>query len=277
MKRTAQEKLRFSGFISPRYTQVPDELFDDLMSHLSGAELKVLLYIIRRTFGFKKDVDNISLNQICKGIITRDGEVLDKGTGLSQQSVITALKGLVEKNAIVAKRRSSKERGYESTTYSLNLLPFSKNLMTPSPKIREALLQKVEIQETVIQQTDLQHRNSNSKLLNNGSNQNKGYTEFKAMGDLLKNKFATKTIDFKKIPDSLKVTIDEISSEFGEKRNIRSNLTHVVHILQQSGKSPQNFTSYLYEARSITKQQGSVKKQMPYFFRVLEDIVGIQK
>src|SRR5205807_6948178 len=112
--------LRFSGFISPRYTQVPDELFDDLMSHLSGAELKVLLYIIRRTFGFKKDVDNISLNQICKGIITRDGEVLDKGTGLSQQAVITALKGLVEKNAIVAKRRSSKQRGYESTTYSLH-------------------------------------------------------------------------------------------------------------------------------------------------------------
>ena len=277
MKKAAQKKLRFSGFISPRYTQVPDELFDDLMSHLSGAELKVLLYIIRRTFGFKKDVDNISLNQICKGIITRDGEVLDKGTGLSQQSVITALKGLVEKNAIVAKRRSSKDRGYESTTYSLNLIPFSNNLMTPSPKIREALLQKVEIQETVIQQTDLQHRNSNSKLLNNGSNRNKGYTEFKAMGDLLKNKFTTKTVGLKKIPDSLKVAINEISSEFGEKRNFRSNLTHVVRILQQSGKKPENFTSYLYEARSITKQQGSVKKQMPYFFRVLEDIVGIQK
>jgi phage replication O-like protein O len=277
MKKASQEKLRFSGFISPRYTQVPDELFDDLMSHLSGAELKVLLYIIRRTFGFKKDVDNISLNQICKGITTRDGEVLDKGTGLSQQSVITALKGLLEKNAIVAKRRSSKEKGYESTTYSLHLIPFSNNLMTPSPKMREALLQKVEIQETVIQQTDLQHRNSNSKLLSNGSNRDKEHTEFKAMGDLLKNRFTKKTIDLKEIPDSLKITIDEISSEFGEKRNLRSNLTHVVRILQRSGKSPQNFTSYLYEARSITKQQGSVKKQMPYFFRVLEDIVGIQK
>ena len=277
MKKAVQEKLHFSGFISPRYTQVPDELFDDLMSHLSGAELKVLLYIIRRTFGFKKDVDNISLNQICKGIITRDGEVLDRGTGLSQQAVITALKGLVEKNAIVAKRRSSKERGYESTTYSLHLIPFSNNLITPSPKMREALLQKVEIQETVIQQTDLQYRNSNSKILSNESNRKKEHTEFKAMGDLLKNKFTKKPIDFEGIPDSLKVTIDEISSEFGEKRNVRSNLTHVVRILQRSGKSPQNFTSYLYEARSITKQQGSVKKQMPYFFRVLEDIVGIQK
>ncbi len=39
-----QAKLNFKGFISPRYTQVPDELFDELMAHLSGAELKVLLY-----------------------------------------------------------------------------------------------------------------------------------------------------------------------------------------------------------------------------------------
>jgi phage replication O-like protein O len=277
MKKAAQKILHFRGFISPRYTQVPDELFDDLMSHLSGAELKVLLYIIRRTFGFKKDVDNISLNQICKGIITREGEVLDKGTGLSQQSVITALKGLVEKNAIVAKRRTSKERGYESTTYSLHLLPFSKNLTAPSPKSREALPQKVEIQETAVQQTDVQHRNSNSKLLSNGSNGNKEYMEFEAMGDLLKRKSTKKTIDLTGVPEAIKVTVHEISREFGEKRNVRSNLTHVLRILQQSGKKPESFTSYLYEARSITKQQGSVKKQIPYFFRVLEDIVGIQK
>ncbi len=53
-KKAAQQLLRFKGFISPRYTQVPDALFDELMAYLSGAELKVLLYIIRRTLGFKK-------------------------------------------------------------------------------------------------------------------------------------------------------------------------------------------------------------------------------
>ncbi len=275
----------FQGYSSPNYTAVPDELFDEQLADLSGAELKVLLYIIRRTFGFKKQSDNISLNQICRGIVSKDGNVLDRGTGLSQQSVLNALKGLIQKNAIIATKRMSKEKGNEPTTYALNILTPSKNHTPPSPKNREGLLkknkealpQKIETQETVIQQTDLQHRNSNSKLVSNGSNRNKEHTEFKAMGDLLKNKFTKKTIDLKEIPDSLKVTIDEISSEFGEKRNVRSNLTHVVRILQRSGKSPQNFTSYLYEARSITKQQGSVKKQMPYFFRVLEDVVGIQK
>jgi Bacteriophage replication protein O len=57
------------------------------MSHLSGGELKVLLYICRRTFGFRKDSDSISLNQIAKGITTKAGNVLDQGTGLSKRQV----------------------------------------------------------------------------------------------------------------------------------------------------------------------------------------------
>ena len=57
----------FRGFSGPNYTPVPDELFDELMVELSGAELKVLLYIIRRTFGFKRDADMI------RSVYTRDG------------------------------------------------------------------------------------------------------------------------------------------------------------------------------------------------------------
>jgi hypothetical protein len=127
MKKAAQQILRFKGFISPRYTQVPDELFDELMAYLSGAELKVLLYIIRRTFGFKKDSDHISLRQICNGIKTREGEVLDKGTGLSLSTVQIALKGLLEKNCVLTARNRSQEKGDEPTTYSLKMLPYTEN------------------------------------------------------------------------------------------------------------------------------------------------------
>src|SRR5690242_4768921 len=137
MPKSGTENLQFKGFLSPRYTQVPDELFDELMAHLSGAELKVLLYIIRRTFGFKKDSDTISLNQICKGITTKRGEVLDRGTGLSQNAVLGALRGLTAKNAIVAKRNSSPEKGHEPTTYSLNIIPFRRNCRSPSAKMKK--------------------------------------------------------------------------------------------------------------------------------------------
>ena len=85
MKNSARDLFHFQGFRSPRYTQVPDEVFDEFMPHLSGAELKVLLYIIRRTFGFKKESDNISLQQLLHGITTAEGTVLDRGTGLSKR------------------------------------------------------------------------------------------------------------------------------------------------------------------------------------------------
>src|SRR5207249_2073679 len=120
-KQSTSDPFHFEGFLTPNYTQVPDQLFDELLPLLSGAELKVLLYIIRRTFGFKKDYDEISLNQICTGIQTRDGRVLDNGTGLSQSTVLVAVKGLLEKRIILAQRRMSQEKGNEPTLYHLNL------------------------------------------------------------------------------------------------------------------------------------------------------------
>lgn len=112
----------FLGFRSPNYTQVPDDLFDELMSELAGAELKVLLYIIRRTFGFKKTSEHISLSQIRHGITTRDGRVLDRGTGLSLSAAQSAIKALVAKGIILAQRNRSAQRGDEATTYRLHLL-----------------------------------------------------------------------------------------------------------------------------------------------------------
>ncbi|MBA7492131.1 hypothetical protein ES702_02680 [subsurface metagenome] len=149
----------FPGFRNPRYTQVPDELFDELLSELNESELKVLLYIIRRTFGFKKDNDNISIAQICKGIKTKDGKVLDKGTGLGKSSVARAIKGLERKNIIIARRRKDQKRGFLPTTYSLNIIqePLSQNKTRVAkvvPLAAQGLVPKANIQETVLQETD---------------------------------------------------------------------------------------------------------------------------
>ncbi len=149
---------KFPGFRSPRYTQVPDEVFDELLSQLNESELKVLLYIIRRTFGFKKDNDNISISQICKGIKTRDGKILDKGTGLGKSSVVRAIKGLEGKNIIIAHRRKNQKKGFLPTIYSLNIIkfPLSQNKTRVEklvPLAAQGLVPKRDIQETVLQET----------------------------------------------------------------------------------------------------------------------------
>jgi hypothetical protein len=124
----------FPGFQFPTTTPVPDEVLDVLMPQLSGAELKVLLYICRRTFGFKKPSDSISLHQIAHGITTRDGRVLDGGTGLSKRHVINALKVLEKRNIITVTRQVDETGLNEVNTYSLNMLDTGRVVGTKSPQ-----------------------------------------------------------------------------------------------------------------------------------------------
>jgi hypothetical protein len=91
-------------FKVPSHTQVPNEIFDELMHDLSGAEFKVLCYIARRTYGFHRIEDSISLKQICDGILTRDGRRLDHGTGLARSTAVVAIRGLVNRRLILAVR-----------------------------------------------------------------------------------------------------------------------------------------------------------------------------
>jgi len=148
-------KPPFQGFRLPNTTPVPDELFDELLADLSGAELKVLMYICRRTFGFKKESDNISINQMLRGITKKDGEQLDRGVGLSKPTLLRTLKGLTKKQIILAEQRESAERGHEPTNYRLHMLdPLGQNLTQGvSQNFTKPLVKKSSPQETVVQET----------------------------------------------------------------------------------------------------------------------------
>lgn len=54
--------------------------------------MKALLYICRRTFGFKKDSDNISINQMLQRHPAQGRNVVDHGAGLSKPTLLRALK-----------------------------------------------------------------------------------------------------------------------------------------------------------------------------------------
>ena len=145
----------FHGFQSPRYTMVPDEIFDILLPYLSPSELKVLLYLVRRTFGFKKDSDSISLSQICNGIRRKNGKIIDNGTGLSRPAVIKALRVLEDNNIIIAYRSKNYKGEKQTNTYSLNIIfGVGKIFNYPSKKYLTTLGKNLNIQETVLQDID---------------------------------------------------------------------------------------------------------------------------
>jgi hypothetical protein len=111
----------FDGWDAPHFTPIPDQLFDQYLLHLSEAELKVLLYIMRRTFGFKKNEDAISLRQMAEGITTRDGTRLDWGAGVALRSIQRAIPALLDKGLIEADKQFTSDGDPATTVYRLRM------------------------------------------------------------------------------------------------------------------------------------------------------------
>ncbi len=105
----------------PNSTQIPDVIFDEWMSILTPAEFKVLCYIARRTFGFGKASDAISLAQIATGIVRKDGMRLDSGTGLNRDTIAAALQTLEAVGLLTRTREQNDHQGNLPTSYEINL------------------------------------------------------------------------------------------------------------------------------------------------------------
>jgi hypothetical protein len=99
-----------NGF-GPGFTTYPNELLDFIMPFLGDAELRVALYVGRRTFGFGKGRDGISLGQVCNGICTRSGRQLDFGAGISRPAAIQAIRSLEQKGLLAVCSADRRGRG----------------------------------------------------------------------------------------------------------------------------------------------------------------------
>jgi len=89
-----------------------------------------------------------------------------------------------------------------------------------------------------------------------------------------------------KAPDYLAATMEDVSFKLHDAQP-RSSLTRATKLWKSTGLPEDKFVQRLYEARSITQQQGSVSKRAdgapgvinraPYFFAVLEDLLGLRE
>ena len=79
--------------------------------------MRVMLYAIRRTFGYQKRHDPISLSQYIGGQHKKDGTVLDHGTGLARATVIVALENLVKYHVLIKLGRGKHGDVWEPQTH----------------------------------------------------------------------------------------------------------------------------------------------------------------
>lgn len=98
---------------APNYTQVPNILLDEWLNILGHAELKVILFIVRKTIGYHKVRDKISILQI------------QENTGLTRSNVTSAVKSLINRKLI--KKVTSGKNGASSSYYELVISELSNN------------------------------------------------------------------------------------------------------------------------------------------------------
>ena len=114
------------GFDPANHTQVPNDLFDIHMPDLSGAELKVILTIIRKTRGWHKETDFISYSQI------------QEVSGLGREAVSRAISGLKNKGLITideAKKTHRYEINYSDGFKSQSV---RKSNQSENPSVRKS-------------------------------------------------------------------------------------------------------------------------------------------
>lgn len=95
------------------FTKIANEVFEELVkTALLGSEFQICFFVIRKTYGFNKKEDIISLTQF------------EKGTNLSRPTVVKSLKNLVSRN--ILKRSESLiykfNKDYESWVVNTALL-----------------------------------------------------------------------------------------------------------------------------------------------------------
>jgi Bacteriophage replication protein O len=256
----ADPNYRFGGFRFPNYTQAPNEFFDELAPRLTEAELRVLIYVIRRTFGFHKNADAISLSQMTNGLKTTDGQTIDHGTGMSKSAVWRGTKGLVEKGVLNVDRLQNPDGEYETNVYSLRFAEETGvTLLESNPS--SAKEPGVTLQERI-------QKIARKKDEKDPSNLRKIHTIEKYDDDRL----------------ALLPYAQDLAREMNDQAPLSSTTTRLVNIYKGSGLDLETFIDRLMQARAITQERTSSirtqsdgirsKPKMAFMLAVLEDLVG---
>src|ERR671927_587301 len=104
MARRRSERSAFLGFDRPEsnFFRMPNTWTDITAEIDSIAELKVVEYILRHTWGYQEYglKKHITIDEFVQGRRRADGTRMDRGTGLSERAVYDGLRKAVEDGLI---------------------------------------------------------------------------------------------------------------------------------------------------------------------------------
>jgi hypothetical protein len=116
--------MTFDGFPTPtkNFFSMPNAITDIIAKITNMAELKVIIYVIRHSWGFHEygKPKAISVDEFMNGRRYANGTRMDNGTGMSNHSVIDGLKKAVEHGYLICEIDSS-DLARVKKSYSLKM------------------------------------------------------------------------------------------------------------------------------------------------------------
>lgn len=105
--------------LEANFTQIPNAVWDKWLPLFKTlSEMKVVHYLLRHTYGYKKSFDCLSLKDFCEGAKNKKGEPIDLGTGLARSSANDGLKAACKHGFIL--RYKYGRPGQEEVLYFIN-------------------------------------------------------------------------------------------------------------------------------------------------------------
>jgi hypothetical protein len=123
-KNDQRERAVFAGFERPEanYFKMPNSWTDVTAEIDSIAELKVVEYILRHTWGYQEFgiKKHITIDEFVSGRRRQDGSRMDRGTGLSERAVYDGLRKAVA-SGLIEEDVDDSDRGRVKKFYSLRM------------------------------------------------------------------------------------------------------------------------------------------------------------
>jgi phage replication O-like protein O len=137
------------SYEGPNFTAIPNVLLDDHMADMKEAELRITLAIARKTFGWHKSADQLSLSQLMEL------------TGLSRQGVINGVEAGIKRGTI------NKKPAGQTFIYSLVVNEVDQSNKPTSQLSRLALVNEVDqLSPKLVNEVDTQKKDLINKDLN---------------------------------------------------------------------------------------------------------------
>lgn len=124
------------------WSKLPHQFIDEAMPNINSlSELKVILYILRHTWGRGDDEKKITVDEFEKGRKNKSGERIDNGVGMSRNSIKSGL-SLAQKHGYITIIKDNSDMARQKRIYRLSNLEDQK--LTPRGSEVDPQLSKVD-------------------------------------------------------------------------------------------------------------------------------------